>query len=72
MKVLITGSSGLIGSQVASDLAASDDTVVGYDLSTGQDILDPIRLRSAALMHRWSGPSVPAGTPASWALSPLA
>ncbi|MFC1799396.1 NAD-dependent epimerase/dehydratase family protein [Candidatus Eisenbacteria bacterium] len=48
MKVLITGSSGLVGSQVASDLAASDDTVVGYDLVAGQDILDSITLRGAA------------------------
>ena len=47
MKVLITGSSGLIGSQVASDLAASDHTVVGYDLAAGQDILDPVTLRGA-------------------------
>ena len=48
MKVLVTGSSGLIGSQVASDLAASDDTVVGYDILAGRDILDPVALKGAA------------------------
>lgn len=40
MRVLVTGSSGMVGSQVVSDLVAFDHTVVGYDLATGRDILD--------------------------------
>lgn len=44
MRVLITGSSGMVGSQVASDLAILDHVVVGYDLTEGQDILDPVAL----------------------------
>jgi len=44
MRVLVTGSGGMVGSQVVSDLAASDHTPVEYDLATSRDILDPTTL----------------------------
>ena len=48
MRVLVTGSSGMVGSQVVSDLTALDHVVVEYDLAEGQDILDPAALLDSA------------------------
>ncbi len=48
MRVLVTGSSGMVGSQVVSDLVALDHVVVEYDLAEGQDILDPAALLDSA------------------------
>ena len=48
MRVLVTGSSGMVGSQIVSDLPAPDHVVVDYDLAKGQDILDPAALLDSA------------------------
>ncbi|NKB66634.1 MAG: NAD-dependent epimerase/dehydratase family protein [Candidatus Latescibacteria bacterium] len=48
MKILLTGSSGLVGSQIDTDLATQDHTVVEYDLTQGRDILDPGALLNAS------------------------
>ena len=48
MRVLVTGSSGTVGSQIVSDLPALDHVVVDYDLVKGQDILDPAALLDSA------------------------
>ena len=48
MRVLVTGSRGLIGSSVVEELAASGHAVVGYDLQDSRDILDVPTLREAA------------------------
>jgi UDP-glucose 4-epimerase len=48
MKVLVTGSSGMIGSQIVADLLSLDHVVVEYDLAMGKDILDPSALLQAA------------------------
>lgn len=50
MNILVTGSRGLVGSQVRSDLPAFGHTAVDYDLKQSQDILDYKKLR-AALRH---------------------
>lgn len=44
MRILVTGSSGKVGSQVARDLSATDHSVVEYDIADGHDILDPTAL----------------------------
>lgn len=46
MRVLVTGSRGLIGSAVAEKLGTTHHEPVGYDLKDGQDVLDltPLRL----------------------------
>jgi nucleoside-diphosphate-sugar epimerase len=46
MRIFITGSSGFIGSELAAQLSGSH-TVVRYDISDGQDILDFTRLKAA-------------------------
>lgn len=47
MRVLVTGSRGLIGSCVVADLAASGHAVVKYDLQDSRDILQLPTLREA-------------------------
>ncbi|MBQ37040.1 MAG: NAD(P)-dependent oxidoreductase [Candidatus Latescibacteria bacterium] len=47
MRVLVTGSGGLVGAAVVEALAASGHAVVPYDLINSQDILDPPALREA-------------------------
>ena len=48
LRVLVTGSSGLVGSQVMSDLTVLGHVPVECDLSTGSDILDSSALGEAA------------------------
>ena len=48
MKVMITGSSGMIGSQIVSDLSALGHVVVHYDLTEGRSILDQAALLDSA------------------------
>jgi dTDP-4-dehydrorhamnose reductase len=40
MRVLVTGSEGMVGSEVQAVLAANAHHVIRYDLRNGQDILD--------------------------------
>ena len=48
MRVLVTGSDGLVGAAVVARLQAEGDDIVRYDISAGQDIIDPDGLRLAA------------------------
>jgi nucleoside-diphosphate-sugar epimerase len=47
VRVLVTGSSGFLGSQVTEDLRRAGHTVVAYDIAEGRDVLDLRALRSA-------------------------
>src|SRR5690242_16961727 len=49
MRVLVTGSEGLVGSEVQAVLAANGHEVVGYDVRHGQDILDMSALTTASI-----------------------
>ena len=49
MRVLVTGSSGLIGSAVVERLQAEGDDVVSFDIADGRDILDPAAVAAAAV-----------------------
>jgi UDP-glucose 4-epimerase len=48
MRVLVTGSEGLVGTEVQAVLSANGHDVSGYDLRHGQDILDMAALTMAA------------------------
>ena len=48
MRVLVTGSEGMVGTEVQTLLAANGHAVVGYDLLHGQSILDMNTLTKAA------------------------
>lgn len=48
MRVLVTGSSGLIGAATAKRLVAEGHEVVRFDIADGQDILDAAALARAA------------------------
>lgn len=48
MRVLVIGSSGLVGAAAAKRLRAEGHEVVPYDIDQGQDILDPEALAAAA------------------------
>ncbi|MEO8392140.1 MAG: NAD(P)-dependent oxidoreductase [Chloroflexota bacterium] len=48
MRVLVTGSEGLVGSEVQAVLTANGHEVLGYDLRHGQDILDMATLTTAS------------------------
>ena len=41
MKILVTGSDGLVGSQVTRELERAGHEVEAYDLASGLDVLDP-------------------------------
>jgi UDP-glucose 4-epimerase len=47
MKILVTGSGGFIGSQVLSRLAEEGHTLVPFDITSGNDILDRDEVDSA-------------------------
>ena len=49
MRVLVTGSSGLIGGAVVQRLLAEGDDVVSFDLTGGCDILDAPAVAAAAI-----------------------
>jgi len=49
MRVLVTGSSGLIGSAVVQRLRAEGDEVVSFDIADGHDVLDPPGVATAAV-----------------------
>lgn len=48
MRVLVTGSDGLIGTSLVTDLRAADHTVIGFDRGNGQDIRDQAAVIAAA------------------------
>ncbi len=48
MRVLVTGSSGLIGGAVVQRLRAEGDDVVGFDIAGGHDVLDAPGVAAAA------------------------
>lgn len=48
MKVLVLGSEGLVGAAVVARLRAEAMDVVPFDISAGQDVLDPAAVRAAA------------------------
>jgi len=48
MRVLVTGSRGLIGSAVVECLRAEGDDVVGFDIADGADVLDAAGFVAAA------------------------
>lgn len=47
MKVLITGNEGMIGSVVEKVLRADGCEVIGFDIASGHNILNPDKIRSA-------------------------
>ena len=48
MRVLVTGSRGLIGGAVVQRLTAEGYEVVGFDFADGHDVLDPVGFTKAA------------------------
>jgi len=48
MRVLVTGSGGIVGCAVTERLREAGDEVLGYDLADGQDVLDARSLDAAA------------------------
>jgi len=48
VRVLVTGDAGLIGRDIAAALRDRGDSVVGYDTSRGEDVLDAERVAAAA------------------------
>ncbi len=47
MKVLVTGNEGMIGSVVEKVLCADGCEVIGFDIASGHNILNPNEIRSA-------------------------
>ena len=41
MKILVTGASGFLGSNLVKELTKRDHKVIGWDIVTGQDVCDP-------------------------------
>lgn len=52
MIAFVTGSAGSVGIALTAALEARGDTVVGYDIVTGGDILDRTALRGAIVLAR--------------------
>ncbi len=48
MRILMTGSRGLVGAATVARLQAEGDDVSEFDIVNGQDVLDPIAVRDAA------------------------
>ncbi len=48
MRVLVTGSRGLVGAAAIARLQKDGDDVAEFDLADGQDVLDPIAVQDAA------------------------
>ena len=48
MRVLVSGSSGLIGGGVVEHLSAQGDQVVRFDIADGHDVLDADNYAAAA------------------------
>lgn len=46
MNILVTGSSGFIGSKVCDKLISLGHTVIGYDITAGEDLLDILSLEN--------------------------
>lgn len=51
MKIIVTGSSGFIGKEVARKLKEKGHQVIEYDLKTGQDVLKPDYPEADAIAH---------------------
>lgn len=69
MRVLVTGDAGMIGRDVASALCDRGDTVLGFDKSRGEDVLNPRALEQAgvgcdAVVHCAAIKNDSRGTPA--------
>ena len=48
MKIVVFGSTGLIGSRIATELEQRDHEVIGASRATGTDITDPASVAAAA------------------------
>ncbi len=48
MRILVTGSRGLVGAAAVARLQEDGDDVAEFDIVDGQDVLDPIAVRDAA------------------------
>ncbi len=48
MRILVTGSRGLVGAAAVARLQEDGDDVAEFDIVDGQDVLDPVAVRNAA------------------------
>ncbi len=68
MRILVTGHRGKVGVHVAEHLKLSGDDVVGFDIATGEDLLDLAAVKRAAIgcdavVHMAAIPHDSAGRP---------